>query len=424
MILLSRLALAVLSVLALASILPGYVAKMFPRDYVTTIMGYSDDQQRLIFRNYRGGRWSYNDNQGNSLTEQQMREALPFAHMRELKQLGRLPEKVGDWTFDADNLARHGTRLRLVPRYLDQPDFRLYTLLESVPGPGGLVMPPDLFRMGQRIEFIDADSNRIDADKTDRFNQALTSAGFVHPARLVGDDGNTRKPRDHGALLVDAEGRVFHLWQIDGEPEVIRSETLLPTSALSIRVLQLPNREYHGLVTLPDQHLLLDWQDYAARPLPLTGHDATREFVAIDETPLHWELSWSRDGSATKHFVLADRQLQPVLQHTWHEDTADVDKRALRANSLGFLFPFKLAFRQIDNSQRNLYFSTFDANWMVSLAGVVSALATYLLWSRRQQRRLPHALDWVFILCTGWLGAITLAVLGPLAWRPTLSRKT
>ena len=421
MLLLSRLALALLSVLTLATILPAYVGQIFPQDYENVLISWSADQERLIFRKYRGGKWSYSDAQGHALSESEMRSALPFAHTRELDRLGQLPEAGAGWPFDIREVSKYSARLRLTPRQLDKPAFSLYTLLESEPGASGLETPADMFRMTQRLEFIDTASNRIDEDKSQRFDQALTSAGFVHPARLVGDDANTRKDYDNGALLVDAQGRVFHLWQVGGKPQVTRTDTTLPPSALAIRVLQLASREYHGIVVLTDGLLFLDWENHAPRPIPLDGYRPARDFFSAEENPLHWEFSHAQDGTGSRKFVLTDRELNPLLRHVWHEDAADAEKRAFRANVMGFLFPFKLDFHLRDSSQRSLYFTTFSADWRVKLAGIASALCAYGLWSwwslrgRYRHTPRPHALDWLLILFTSWFGVITLALLGSLA---------
>lgn len=417
MMLLSRLALALLAVLALAKLLPGQIEQVFPKDYETVLIAWSADQERLILKHYRGGKWTYSDDQGNPLTEDEMQAALPFSHAQELARQGRLPDTVAGQPLDPRAIARHATRLRLMPRQLDKPDFALYTLLESVPGVKGLATPPDMFRMGARIEFIDAATNRIDEEKSRRFSQALAAARFAHPARLVGDSPGTLKSYDNGALLVDAQWRLFHLWQVNGEPQVARTETVLPPSTLAVRVLQQPSREYHGLAILPDRVLFLDWQDHAPHPLPLAGYRADAESLSTEETPLHWEFSHTGHDTGRRDFVLADRQLQPLLRHAWREDAADAGKRAVRADVMGFLFPFRLEFRVEENSQRSLYFRTFGAPWWVTLAGIVTALGTYLLWCRKRRGDLPHGLDVLFVLCTGWFGAVALAVLGPLPRR-------
>lgn len=423
MLLLSRLALALLSVLALAEILPAYVGQVFPQDYENVLISWSADQERLIFRKYRSGKWSYSDAQGHALSESEMRSALPFAHARELERLGKLPAAVAGWPFDIRAVSKYSSRLRLTPRQLDKPAFALYTLLESEPGASGLETPSDMFRMAQRIEFIDTTSNRINEDKSQRFEQALTLAGFVHPARLVGDDANTRKDYDNGTLLVDAQGRVFHLWQVGGEPRVTRTDTMLPPSALAIRVLQLASREYHGIVVLPDRLLFLDWENHAPRPIPLDGYRPAVDFFSAEENPLYWEFSHAQDGTGSRKFVLADRQLNPVLRHVWHEDATDAGKRAFRANVMGFLFPFKLDFHLRDSARRSLYFATFNTDWRVTLAGIASALCAYGLWNRwslrgrYRHKPRPHMLDWLFILLTSWFGVITLALLGSLVHR-------
>lgn len=414
MMLLSRLLLAALSVLALAAVLPRYAGQAFPRDYESVIVSYSAVQDRLILSRHRGGNWTYADTQGAPLDEDAMRAALPFKNLHLLERQGRLPREVAGWPFDRDQAVRHDSRIRLSPSRLDRPGFGLYTLMESAPGVKGLETPPDMFRMTDRIEFIDAASNRIDEAKSRRFSEALAAEGFAHPARLVGDSPSTMKAYDNGVLLVDAQGRVFHLWLLRGEPKVVRTETLLPPSALNIQVMEQARREYHGLVTLPDGLLLLDWRNHAPRRIPLEGYDPARENFSADGNPLHWEFSRQRQGGASRYFVLTDPQLNPVLDYTWREGEDDARKRAIRENGLGFLFPWRLDFDVRERSQRGLYFQTFDAAWWVTLAGIASALCAYALWRRRRSGRLPHGLDLLFVALTGWPGALALAALGPL----------
>lgn len=418
MVTLSRIVLALLSVLLLAKVLPEYAARMFPKDYEAVYVSYSADQDRLVLERFRSGNRSYSDTEGNPLTEDEMRLALPFSNLNYLDKTGQLPETVAGWPLDVEAVFRAGARMRHHPFSLDQAHFGLYTLLESERDvEGRLLTPPDMFRMNTRMEFILAATNAVDEAKTTQFTTALQQEGFVFPAHMVADSPSTRKPYDNGALLVDAQRRVFHIWQIQGQPKVVRTPVVLPDDALQIHVLEQTRREYHGVYALPDRLVLLDWQNYAETPIPLQDYRPDRDFFAGDADPLNWQFSHAAERSGFKQVVVTDPQLQPLHRYTWHQGEEDQRKRRVQANVMGFLFPFQVEFNVRERTQRGLHFSLSQALWWLTLAGIVSAWCAYVGWNWWRWRRMPHWLDSAFVALTGWPGAISLTMLGPLAVR-------
>ncbi|MBW2098180.1 MAG: DUF4857 domain-containing protein [Deltaproteobacteria bacterium] len=59
------------------------------------------------------------------------------------------------------------------------PRIQVFPLLESQPGRTGLRFPEDAFRMTDRMEFINVDTNTVDKRLTEQFTGALREAGFV-----------------------------------------------------------------------------------------------------------------------------------------------------------------------------------------------------------------------------------------------------
>ncbi len=421
---LSRLALLLLSVLMLAHALPRYLDKAFASDYQSTLVGYSAVMDRFVLSQVRGGHWSWRDEDGRAMTQEQVRLAMPFEHLDILQRTGRLPGEVAGWPMDPEEARRLSSRMRLTPRALDRPDPGLYSLLESEPGPEGLRTPPDLFRMGATgMEFIIAATNRVDADKSGRFSAALARAGFELPARMVADAPGTLKPYDNGVLLVDRDGRLFHLWQVRGRPRVERTGTRIPGHALSLHVFSQPRREYHGAYLLPDAVVLLDWKDHAPQAVPLEGCDFTRQGFAADGDVLNWNFSCQAGNRGPRQTVATDRELRVLRRHHWEPGSEDRRKQALHAGVMGALFPFQLQSSSPDRTQVGLRLRPSQAHPLVTLGGILAAMLAYVAWHRWRRRRLPRWPDLALVAVTGWSGAIALAALGPLhAPRPAVGQ--
>lgn len=418
MVIFSRIALALMSVLILAKILPEYAAKMFPKDYESVYLSYSAEQDRFILEHFRSGKRSFTDVDDHPLTEDEVRTALPFSYLNYLNRTNQLPTHVAGWPLDTRAVGHASARMRYHPFSLDNADHRLYTLLESVRDvEGRFLTPPDMFRMNQRMEFIDMATNQVDEAKTALFSNALADAGFVHPASMVADSPSTLKDYDNGTLLADAQRRVFHVWQINGQPKVTRTDAVVPDDVQLLRVLEQPRREYHGLYVQPGGVTLLDWSQYAKTPIPLQDFQSGRDFLGGDADPLNWHFSHASDKASQRTALVTDPQLQPVRRYVWHEGAEDQQKRSRQAAVMGFLFPFQVHFSVREHDQRGLYFSRAETLSWVALLGVLTALLAYTGWHQWRWRRLPNGLDLLLIAATGWLGAIALAVLGPLAGR-------
>ena len=79
-------------------------------------------------------------------------------------------------------------------------------------------MPDDYFRIGKRMEFIVAKTNKVDEAKSKLFTDALSAEGFAFPANLIAGLPTTRKSKDEGYFLTDSREQLFHIKMIKGQP--------------------------------------------------------------------------------------------------------------------------------------------------------------------------------------------------------------
>lgn len=82
-------------------------------------------------------------------------------------------------------------------------------MFESCSGKVDLENPSDMFRLKENIEFIDMTTNRVDEQKSARFQQAMEKAGFTFPALWVTGIPTSQKSYDEGYFALDSEGTSF-----------------------------------------------------------------------------------------------------------------------------------------------------------------------------------------------------------------------
>lgn len=173
-------------------------------------MGY-DESTGLVRR----------DQSGNSYTQKQTDSILPMFYVRQLMADERFPDSIRGVPVTPGEVKRSNFIYRASASAINAPSIPLHPLLESRSGRVELTMPDDVFRITQSgIEFIVMNTNTPDKEKSHTFTEALKENGFRFPARYVAGNPTTRKEYDEGYLLLDNEGKLFHLKQIKGSPYV------------------------------------------------------------------------------------------------------------------------------------------------------------------------------------------------------------
>ena len=189
------------------------------------------------------------DPAGNPYTERQFDSIMPTVFTRRLAEEGRLPERIDGIPFDAREVELSNFVFRASPSELNRPQIGLYQLLESAPGREGFRTPDDVFRITERgIEFVKMADNRIDAEKSERFDRVMKKKGFVFPARRIAGNASTYKHYDNGYLLLDATGTPFQMKQLCGRPFVRRIERPDSVTFTHAFVTEFPDKRLLGFL--------------------------------------------------------------------------------------------------------------------------------------------------------------------------------
>lgn len=250
----------------------------------------------------------YRDRAGHTYTRRAFDSLLPLFYARQLTADGRFPDSVAGRPVTLREAQTASFIFRSAPKDLNRPSSGLYFLLESMSGRVDLAMPSDAFRLTDRgIEFIDMAANRIDTAKSSRFTRMLLRKGCRFPIRELSGNPSARKEYDEGYLLLDADGRLFHLKMVQGRPYVRAVE--LP-EGLRLRHLFLTEfRSRRTLAFLTDEshHLhVLTMPGYVLHRVEGVTFDPEREPMTIVGTLLNWTVCVDGASAERYYAVSAD----------------------------------------------------------------------------------------------------------------------
>ncbi|CAK7035233.1 MAG: hypothetical protein DELT_00534 [Desulfovibrio sp.] len=347
----------------------------------------------------------YKDQDGVYHHRLEFERLLPFIYYRNMEIRGYLPLEIDGKVFDKNTIRAERRVLELPARAIgaNTPSEHVYPLFESMPDQAGLVFPDDRFRMTESaMEFINADYNVVDPDLTQRFTSALTSAGFVFPARLVAGNFTILKPYDFGVFIVDAEHSVYHVRRAKGDPVVVRTPISQSIAPRHIMVAESDREGYCAVMLGGDGSLyLIPAQSYTPIRMPLENYDPARMDFKIIFDPLYRTALWS--DTATIRAVAMDENFEPVARY---EHSMSRGTRTWRHEARDVLFPFTL---QLDSHISRLKEASVTRSPYWLTWGLLSGAGFCLVFEavRRIRRRQGAAWGaWGAIVAFGVFGFI------------------
>jgi hypothetical protein len=421
-----KLSTAVLMILAIftASLyLPMLYEKIFSNRIEKTHLLYSPVTKRFIYKEKIVGpippealgkaedhhaETAYRDENGAWYTRVEFEKHLPFIYYKNMDLWGLLPLEIDGRKFTKAEIKKNRQVLELKPEEISgrSPETPLWPLLESNPGQARLVFPEDRFRMtGSAMEFVNADTNKVDPDLTARFTLALEKAGFVFPARSVGGKFSILKPLDEGVFIVDAGYKVFHVKRRDGDPVVVNTGIDPGLKTRHIKISENKRGEYYGLLLTRNGGLhLLSCDRYRMIQLPLRNYDPDTMDFKLLINPLYRTAVYSDD--AVIRAVAMDGNFTPVDRYE-HQMSRATTTAADKFRKV--LFPFTL---QLSRENSNYLQLVFRAGGPASLAGMFGSLALFSLYCLVRRRRLALPAAGIVFL-TGVYGLVAVGFLAP-----------
>ena len=385
-----------LSVFLLSWIIPSLVelsldsSSRYPFTYYSSVVNqfcYFDQEDD----NVRG-----RDMSGRTYTDAEFYRVLPMFYYRQLAMENALPDSIQGVPVDLHTIARNNFFFWYKPKDKNTPVIALYPMFESCSGKVDLENPSDMFRLKENIEFIDMATNRVDEQKSARFQQALEKAGFAFPAQWVAGIPTSQKSSYEGYFALDSEGHLFHVKMTNGKPFVKDTKVRDISCMLP---MEIENRSLYGF--LFDTHHTLYYLSTDGYRLVkvLDDVDPDKDRVSIMANMFYWTVAkTTSDGEHT--YALESRSMQRVDSLFRPAPESAWDK------TLPYLFPFTVTFQDSTNSYiyprvSGYYFPSLPLN-------IVLAVVTLIVY--RKDRSRGKYLAGIITLCTGIAGFITVCL--------------
>ena len=343
------------------------------------------------------------DMEGNFYTETELDSLMPLFSFRQLASEGKLPDSIKGHEISQQILRINQVVYRYNPKEVKKPDPGLYILFESMPKRVGLEIPPDVFRLKNDIEFIDAETNRTDAGKSERFRKALDKAGFQFPAQWAIGNPNPRKAYDEGYFSLDAKGDFYHIKMVNNRPYVRNTGIGEKLDIASFSIYEAATKRFYGFLFDKSGYMYIvesnEEGGYKPLRLEMDPIDLENEQVSLMGNLLYWTVNVS-SATGRKYYALEATTLNQVSRHFIARQPGGWDK-ASRC-----LFPVYLTFEQANSSYiaPRLHFT----GWCGFLANAV-AVAVYLIFGLGCRKK--KAAISLYILITGIAGLLAVVIL-------------
>ncbi len=404
---LSRYTIILLMVIVSALYLPDFFSMLFDKKVNTPRMDYSVVIDEFVYTKYYGmGQIDRMDIQGNSYSEREYYQLLPFRHYANLEKWGQLPPEIDGFELTSKNIRRNSQVFRIQPKHINPPLVPLNIMFEAEGDYAQLMIPDDVFRLSNTIEFLDPVSNSVIEEKSHKFREAMLATGFTFPAKIVAANQTNRKPFDEGYFIKDATDNIFQLKMIKDEPVCTQTGIDPELKVRQIFVSENSRKEFYGwLLTEDNDVYLITYDDYKLRQIPTVPDDPQYAYIADEATfycyiyPVNIHIKISGDGF--RQMIVLDNDYNKIAEHV--ETWTPYDKRPA-AVAKSILFPFELSTYD-PMLHVKLQIEVF---WWHGLIGIAVSLLALVLFSRKR----PW-FDYVVVLFTGVFGLIGVLLIKP-----------
>jgi hypothetical protein len=349
----------------------------------------------------------YQDTYGNIYTLREYERLMPFVFTKDLLKWGEYPEEIGgvhippqkaetDWdTVTVSPSAAHAAKTRL----------RLFPLFESDSGFSSIPLPDDLFRIDNRMEFINAAGNTVNEEKSTLFTNAIAAAGFSFPAKMISGNPTNHNPYDFGYFIMDSKNEIFRVFQAKAQP-MVEKTGISGDGVFFMKVKENPYLPYYGLLIadIGKAYLILK-DDYRLQELWLEDYNPRSERLVFTLDPLYMTVKVINENG--ERLFASTREGEAVKQYSYQ-----YERRLKYAALYDAVFPFII----------NPNPSKRDGFWSITLSRTpahalafslaIAALYTLFISYRYKIGWKMRAFDFILIALFGLYALIAIILEG------------
>ena len=360
-----------LSVILLAWFVPSVVKlteggrKIDPFIYYSSVdkeFILSQHENNLMTRkNYKTGR-VYNKTEIDSI--------LPMLNYRQLLSDGRMPDSIHGVAVPVKQIKRKSVIFKQQPTNKNKPVIPIYRLFEAFSGRVDLEMPSDVFRIDDKIEFIEPKTNSVNEEKSQQFMKRLEKVSFAFPAKMAAGNPNVRKAYEEGYFITDNNDDIFHVKLVNGKPFVRNTNKPEGIEPVFVRTIEPSDRSFYAFVFDKNKKLYIITSDnYKYVEIPCPDFNIDRDGLMVLGNMLYWNVIVT---SAEKKEVYA---LDSKTKELVDQITIEKEKPAEKLTS--YIFPFTITFSSYYTefvnpkiSLGNIYVLLFNLLALVAYVGI------------------------------------------------------
>ncbi|MEW6193781.1 MAG: DUF4857 domain-containing protein [Bacteroidota bacterium] len=402
-ILITRIILAITIILVASIYLPEFYWKITKEEAKSVSVYYSVVKDEFVFikSDIRGAK--YVDQKGDELTREEFEEAVPLLNFRQLFVSGKMPDTINGKAIEPKEVKLNNFSLRIRPEIINYNLIQLFPLMESQSGRIRLELPPDLFRITDRMEFITSLTNQVDEKKSRAFTDALLKEGFNFPAKKIYGNLSTMKPFDEGYFVIDSSGKIYHIKMVKGEPFCVQTSIPQNIDVAYILVSENELREFYSLlITKKSEVYFISYDNYRLIKLPVEDYNYETDVMTIRGDLFNRQITYSRENEKVKSIV-TNRDYNIV---STYEDNSKGKEVLYTSLIAPYLFPFELSIEESKTPMINFYFSFYDLHYLI-LSAVLTIVA--IIYFRKKKIDISNGLIYyAVVLVTGLYGFIAI----------------
>ncbi|NOU58378.1 DUF4857 domain-containing protein [Marinifilum caeruleilacunae] len=321
---------------------------------------------------------------------------LPMFYSTQLFADGRMPKSIDGIDINPRIVNSKKFFFRVKPADKNKPHIPLYTLFESMSGRVRIEMPGDVFRLRDKIEFINPETNEINTEKSEKFNHHFVKRGFQFPAKMAAGNPSTRKAYDEGYFIIDNMNQIFHLKMVNSMPFL--KKVPLPSEIVPEYILTMEpdDRSFYAFVFDANKKLhLITTDSYKLQEIPTPNYDVDRDQMMIMANPLYWNVN-----------VVSSRGKEVMALHADTKEIADrtlIEGQAVGTNYSKYFLPFAVGFTS-GNTKYIKPIIHFGSYLVLVTNFLLALIFVFIIRYRKQEFQFIPV---VWIACTGIYGFIT-----------------
>ena len=391
-----------MTILASAVALPNLYWLAFEKPINVPFIMYSSSEKDF-FMLRRDNENMRTDRAGNEYTREEYEQKLPLFFARQLIVSGIMPDTINGVAMDIHEINRSKSNFRFKAKDMQSPLPGLYPMFESESGRASLEMPRDFFRISDRMEFVDAETNSVDERKTQMFTTVLNNREFNFPAKKIAGIPTTRKSCDEGYIVVDNNDLMYHVKMIQGEPYIKKFDIPEDLTFKHISCVDFSDKKYYCyMISQENEVWILTQDDYKFIRFPFEDLIPETDELRIYGNMFNYTLVNRREGFLK--VVALDSEYNKVDEYTESWPTRSESEQGKIAS---FLFPAQITLSDGKTSFINLYLErTVYFHWII--LHVILIIGQLFIIRRSGLKIKRNIIDLAVIGLTGIYGFIAV----------------